>query len=76
MLQLGAKGFTVGHVQGAGSRRVRASEWEGPSARIELLVPEEVARRVLEHLSQQYFTHHAVIVYVQDATVLRPQKFM
>ena len=73
---LGAKGYTLTQATGKGSRGVRASEWEGPDTRIETLVSPAVAEAIVTHIAEKYFEHYAVIVYVQDAEVVRGQKYM
>lgn len=73
---LGAKGYTLTQATGKGSRGVRASEWEGPDTRIEALVSEEVANAIMEHIAENFFEHYAVIVYVQDASVVRGEKYV
>ncbi len=74
--ELGAKGYTLMQVTGKGSRGVRASEWEGPDTRIETLVSAEVAEAIVNHISEHFFEHYAVIVYVQDAEVVRGDKYI
>lgn len=76
LLQLGAKGYTLTQATGKGSRGVRASEWEGPDTKIETLVSEEVARAIVDHVADSFFEHYAVIVYVQDAAVVRGEKYV
>jgi len=72
--ELGAKGFTLTEVQGQGTRGWQAHEFEGPSVKIETLVREEVAREIVEAVAK-YFEHHAVIVYLSEAKVVRVTKF-
>lgn len=74
--ELGAKGYTLTQATGKGSRGVRASEWEGPDTRIESLVSEKVADDIVKHIAVNFFEHYAVIVYVQDAEVVRGQKYI
>jgi len=74
--ELGASGYTVTQATGRGSRGVRASEWEGPDSRIETLVSPDVANAIVEHVAEAYFEHYAVIVYVQDAEVVRGEKYV
>jgi nitrogen regulatory protein PII len=74
--ELGAKGYTLSPVTGKGSRGVRASEWAGPDTRIESLVSAEVAEAIVEHIAERFFEHYAVIVYVQDAEVIRGEKYI
>jgi len=76
LTELGAKGYTLTQATGKGSRGVRASEWEGPDTRIESLVSEEVADRIVAHVAEQFFEHYAIIVYVQDAQVVRGEKYI
>ena len=76
LTELGAKGYTLTQATGKGSRGVRASEWEGPDTRIETLVSEEVADEILTHVAQEYFEHYAVIVFAQDADVVRGDKYV
>lgn len=73
---LGAKGFTLTDTSGEGSRGVRASEWEGSNVKIETVVSASVADAILEHISEHYFKHHAVIVYTQDIQVVRGDKYI
>ena len=74
--QLGARGYTVSSVRGEGTRGVRASEWEGYNVKIETLVSDETANRILEHLVANYFTLYAVVAYVENVTVVRSEKYV
>ena len=74
--ELGATGYTLTQASGKGSRGVRASEWEGPDTRIETLVSPEVAEKIVAHVAEEFFEHYAVIVYVQDAEVVRGDKYV
>lgn len=74
--RLGAKGYTLTQATGKGSRGVRASEWEGPDTRIEALVSAPVAEAIVAHVAEKFFEHYAVIVYVQDAEVVRGEKYI
>lgn len=73
---LGARGYTLTDSSGKGSRGVRAAEWEGPDVRIESLVSPRVADALVDHVAEKYFEHFAVIVYVQDAEVVRGDKYI
>lgn len=75
VLKMGARGYTLTNTRGQGSRGVRASEWEGPDVKIETVVSEEVADRIVEHVASRYFAHHAVIVYTQTVDVVRGGKY-
>lgn len=75
MRELGARGYTLTEAFGEGTRGVHASDWEGKNLRIETLVPEGVAERILQHLHAEYFEHYAVIAYLQDVQVIRGTKY-
>ena len=74
--ELGAKGYTLTEARGKGSQWVRASEWEGPDLRIETLVGPEVADALVSYIAEHYFEHYAIIVYVQNAEVVRGDKYI
>ncbi|GAB5521624.1 MAG: hypothetical protein RhofKO_38750 [Rhodothermales bacterium] len=74
--RLGARGYTLTQATGKGSRGVRASEWEGPDTRIETLVSESVAKAIIDEIAERYFEHYAIIVYMQDAEVVRGDKYV
>lgn len=75
VLRLGAKGYTTTHAEGRGSRGVRASEWEGHNVKLESIVTEEVAGKILRHVADTYFEHFAVIAYMMDVEVIRAKKY-
>jgi nitrogen regulatory protein P-II 2 len=74
--ELGARGYTMSKTHGEGSRGVRASEWEGGNVKIEAIVGESVAERILAHVAETYFMHYAVIAYVTDVGVVRGDKYV
>lgn len=76
IIKLGAKGYTLTEVRGEGSRGVRAHEWEGRDAKLEAVVSPQVAERIAEHVSTNYFEHYAVILYVQTVEVVRGDKYI
>ena len=76
LADMGARGYTLTQATGKGSRGVRASEWEGPDTRIETLVSADVADRIIQHIAEHFFEHYAVIVYVQEADVVRGDKYV
>lgn len=75
ILRLGASGYTTTQAEGRGSRGVRASEWEGRNAKIETIVTDSVAERILEHMSKVYFPNFAVIAHCHAVDVIRGDKF-
>jgi nitrogen regulatory protein P-II 2 len=72
----GSRGFTITDVKGEGTSRIHAHEWEGPSVKVETLVPAEVAERIVDMVARRYFEHHAVIVYTSNVQVVRARRFL
>jgi nitrogen regulatory protein PII len=74
--RLGAHGFTVTDARGKGTRGVRSSAW-APSAniRIEVVCDETTANAIALHLRERYYAHYAMILFIADVSVLRPEKF-
>lgn len=73
--RLGARGYSIGEVEGEGSRGVHAQDWQGKNLRIETIVTAEVADAILDHLAARYFTDYAIVAYVSTIDVLRSRKF-
>jgi nitrogen regulatory protein P-II 2 len=71
----GARGYSLGHVSGQGTRGIRASDWEGDNIKIETIVSPEVAAHIIDHVAHTYFAHYAVIVYAHDVEVVRSEKY-
>jgi nitrogen regulatory protein PII len=74
--QLGAHGYTVTDARGKGSRGVRSSAWDASSnIRVEVVCDAATARAVAEHLQTRYYDNYAMILFMTDVQVLRPEKF-
>ncbi len=73
---LGATGYTLSKARGEGTHRTRTSEWEGENIRIEALVSEEVASRILDRMASRYFKAFGLITYVATVEVIRGEKFL
>ena len=74
--RLGAKGYTITPARGEGYRGIRSVDWEGQNIRLETIVSEEVALRILQRLQEEYFPHYAVIAYVENVWVVRGEKYV
>jgi nitrogen regulatory protein PII len=73
---LGVHGFTISDVRGKGSRGTRRGEWApAGNIRIEVVCDQAAAERIAELVRDRYYDHYAMILYVQDVSVLRPEKF-
>ena len=73
--RLGARGYSVGHVRGEGTTGRHLQDLNGPSVRLETIVPEAIADAILEHLAAEYFGRFAVVAWVTPARVLRSDRF-
>jgi hypothetical protein len=73
---LGVRGYTITDARGKGSRGRRRSDWaqEG-NIRVEVVCEAELAERVAGHLRDRYYDHYAMVLFLQDVSVLRPDKF-
>ena len=71
----GAKGYSLSHVTGEGVTGRHTLDLNGPSVRIESVVTDEVAERILEMLAANYFERFAVIAWLTSARVARPERF-
>ena len=73
---LGVRGYTITDARGKGSRGLRQSDWaqEG-NIRVEIVCEPALAERVAQRLRERYYDHYAMILFLQDVSVLRPDKF-
>jgi hypothetical protein len=55
---------------------VRSAGWEASSnIRVEVVCDDSIATKVSAHLRKYYYDHYAMILFVSDVGVLRPEKF-
>ncbi len=74
--RLGAHGYTVSDARGMGSRGVRNAGWEhSGNVRIEVVCDPTLGNAIAAHLKAHYFDNFAMIVFLADVDVLRPEKF-
>lgn len=72
----GAHGWTSFSVEGDGSQGKRPADIpEFTNVQIEVIVPPEIAGKLLESLGRDYFPRYAMIAFESDVRVLRPGKF-
>lgn len=75
LLALGATGYTVSECHGEGSLGRRAGDIPGAGVRIEVVTSPEVAARIVDLVSQEYFPRYSVVVWLTDVAVVRGEKF-
>lgn len=73
---LGAKGYTMEVAKGEGSHNSRTFELEGENIKLETIVSESVAEKIMNLLAEKYFEHYGLIAYVQNIDVYRGEKFI
>lgn len=74
--RLGAHGYTVSDARGEGSRGVRSAGWDATSnIRIEAVCDAPTADAIAAHLRAHYYDHYAMILFMSEVRVLRPEKF-
>lgn len=70
-------GYTVTDARGRGTRGRRASQWaHSGNVRFEIVCDTVTAEALARHLHEQYFAHYAMILWMQEVTVLRADKFV
>jgi hypothetical protein len=73
---LGVRGYTITDARGKGSRGQRQSDWaQDGNIRIEIVCEPALADRIAARLRERYYDHYAMILFLQDVSVLRPDKF-
>lgn len=73
---LGVRGYTVSDARGKGSRGVRDAAWdEAANIRIEVICERAQAEDVLRHLRARYYADYAMVAFLAEIDVLRPEKF-
>ncbi len=73
---LGAAGYTISDVRGSGRGGPREGMWEADrSIEVKVICEADVAERLAAHVLATYGTHYAVTLYLDDVSVLRPEKF-
>lgn len=74
--RLGAHGYTIIEARGKGAHGARSARWEADrNIHIEIICDQQTAERILQHLQERYFEHYALVAYMTDVQVLRPEKF-
>lgn len=74
--RLGAPGYTITNARGKGSHGVRVASWEANSnIRVEIICAIDVAKTITEHLQKTYYDNYAMVTFISQIDVLRPEKF-
>ena len=74
--QHGAPGWTISDARGRGARGVRSAGWDTEgNIRVEIICSQDIAERLATHLQDQYYANFAMVCYLAQVEVLRPEKF-
>ncbi len=74
--KLGVSGYTVTEAHGRGTRGVRDATWgEVSNVRIEFICPRALAEIMLSHIQQHYYANYAMVAFLHEVEILRPEKF-
>lgn len=74
--RLDAHGYTITDARGNGSRGVRDASWQASgNIRIEVVCDAKTAEAIAAHLQAHYYDDYAMVLFVSDIDVLRPEKF-
>ncbi len=69
-------GYTTYEVDGNGSRGLRGQGLKNEkNVKVEVIMREEKLQDVVEEISRTLFANFAIVLYVSDVGVLRPEKF-
>ena len=73
---LGAHGYTITDARGRGSRGIRNAGWDlSANIRIEVVCAADTAHAIAAALRERYYDNYAMILFISDVEVLRPEKF-
>jgi len=74
--RLGAHGHTVTDARGKGGRGIRNAGWNlSANIRIEVVCTADTAHAIAAALRERYYDNYAMILFIGDVEVLRPEKF-
>lgn len=69
-------GYTLYEVEGNGSKGIRGQGFKNDkNIKIEALLHQDKVQQIAEELARTLFSDYAIILYVTDVNVLRPEKF-
>ena len=73
----GITGYTLYEVDGNGSKGIRGQGFKNEkNVKIEIISTEARLKDIVEEIARSLFLDFAIIVYLSDVQVLRPEKFI
>ncbi|HTU26181.1 MAG TPA: hypothetical protein VMF30_12325 [Pirellulales bacterium] len=76
VLELGATGASYHSTQGVGSRSARHDDVFGENFQLKVVCPQEVAEKILTHISHIYFDKYAIVAWMSDVQVVRGSDYV
>lgn len=74
--RLGAPGWTATTVRGQGDHGSRDGHWENDgNIRLEVVCSQPLAEQIAHHLYHHYYRDYAMVCWLAEVKVLRPEKF-
>lgn len=74
--RLQAHGYTITDARGKGSRGIRDAGWEAnANIRVEVVCTDETAHAIAAAMRDRFYADYAMILFIGDVEVLRPDKF-
>lgn len=74
--RLGAHGYTITDARGKGHRGARSAGWQtDANIRLEVVCNEPTAETIAAYVRDHYYENYAMILFISDVSVLRPEKF-
>lgn len=73
---LNVRGYTIWNAHGEGDRGMRSGEWDSnKNVCIQVICSEKTAHTLSQFLFDHYYENYAMVIYIADVEVLRPEKF-
>ena len=74
--ELGATGASFNRTQGVGSRDARHNDMFGENMQIRVVCTAAVAENILQHVSENYFEHYALVAWTSDIEVMQGEHYV
>jgi hypothetical protein len=75
VVELGATGCSYHSTQGQGKTPGRHNDVFSANFQLKAVCPADVAERILGYLAEHYFRRHAIVAWLSDVEVVRPEHF-
>jgi len=70
----GASGYTMMECNGEGSRGVRVGDWDQmKNTHFQVVCDEKTATKLMKHIYDEYHENYALIIYLSEVELFRPQ---